>query len=141
MEWKHNKKNNTYWISYSKNNMSCVLAFWCDRYDGRKHFWTMFGVGKNRKQVLSWINNKTTFINRKITGNCDPSYLIFCRHAFHDFENYIKTKFPTEDIIIQVGASDKKRFDLYQKYLSKFGYLKFPACNKENYDYMLEKIL
>lgn len=147
MEWKHDKKTHTYWTSYSNNGYSCVLAFArnidVDKISGECiSFWTMFGVGKNRKQVLSWMNNKTTFINGKITGNGDISFLLFARRAMHDFEEYIKKVYKNRPIRIDVGAYDKRRYEIYKRCLVKRGYEEmqlFPFNHHNQYNKILYK--
>lgn len=119
MKFKHDKNNYMYWSSYSNNGKSCVIAFYeCEN----NVFEVAFGVGKNRKQVLSWLTCNGNFIQDKISGNGSIEYLVFAYKAIQEFEKFIKVQYPNRNFRIEIYADDERRFNVYKYYLHKIGY-------------------
>jgi hypothetical protein len=124
MKFKYNEDNKFYWYSANIDNKSCVIAFIEDKgeKDINKIYSVAFGIGSNRKQVLNWMFNENHFIDNKITGSGNIKYLIFAKNMLIEFEKFIKSKKPSEKIIIKVEGADKRRFNVYRKVLVKYGY-------------------
>lgn len=106
------------------NGQYCMIAF--SKFDsGRSIFYYVaFAVADKKKVLNGWfVGDKHNNIELKMTGKCGIEALIWARNtliAFEDFVDIDKTL--ATKIIVQ--GSDPKRFRMYEKVLSKYGYEK-----------------
>lgn len=134
IKFKHDKNTNSYWTSFSDKNISnksSTIIFYEERnYLGYDLIYTIaFCIGTNRKQILKLAFNRRDYISNKITGNGSTKYLIFAYEAVIQFEEYIRSKYPTRKIALYISATDEKRWNVYSHYLKKIGYIE-PECYK-----------
>lgn len=123
--FKYDKVNKMYWTSTTIDNKSCVIAF--EKYKGdnineTNVYNVVFGIGTNRKQVLSWLLDKGNYIHMKITGTGSLKYLIWAKNMLFKFEKFIVNNNKNEVIKITVSGEDEKRYKAYKSYLIKHGY-------------------
>lgn len=124
MDFKYDKDNKVYWTSYNMESKSCVIAFMEEKRqkDINKIYSVAFGIGNNRKQVLNWMFEGKNFLDNKVTGTGSVKYLIWAKNMIIEFENFIKNKKSSEKIMIGIRGADKRRYRVYAKVLTKYGY-------------------
>ena len=123
--FKYDKVNKMYWASTTIDNKSCVIAF--EKYKGdnineTNVYSVAFGIGANRKQVLSWLFGKGNYIDMKIIGTGSLKYLIWAKNMLFKFEKFIVNNNKNEVIKIAVSGEDERRYRAYKSYLIKHGY-------------------
>lgn len=135
---KQNKQADCYWNSVNIDNKSAMIAFY--EYHPRQEdidkgivrvYHLGFGVGNNRKQVSEWMFNGKQYINNKITGTDSIKFLIWAKNQILEFEEFIKGKYNVGKIKIVIEGLDNKRFNVYKKGMTKFGYEDLDNWNKK----------
>lgn len=87
-------------------------------------YYVAFAVADKKKNLNGWFHNsKDNNIEYKMTGRCGAEALFWCRDRLLDFEQLIyREKHKDTKIIVQ--GTDSKRFRMYEKALSRYGYKK-----------------
>lgn len=93
-------------------------------YSRATEYYVAFAVADKKKHLNGWFNQtKDDRLSCKCTGRCGIEALVWARDMLLDFENWIYIN-KNEDTKIVVEGADSRRFRLYQKALSKYGYNK-----------------
>ena len=137
IKFKKDKQNDLYWCSYTINNKSCLIVFYenktyNDITNKRNVIYDVgFAVGKNRKQCFSFLLDESDFLENKISGNGNLSYLIFAYKAIIAFEKFIVNESKGDNVVICVSGMDERRYKVYEYYLKKIGYKPFKFNSKK----------
>ena len=113
---------------YSRHKLSngqyCMVDFFRFHTKRATCYYVAFAVADKRKNLNGWFeNNKNNNIEYKMTGRCGVEALLWCRDRLLEFEEFVPTD-KVEDTKIVVCATDSKRFRMYEKALSRYGYRK-----------------
>lgn len=60
--------------------------------------------------------------NKNITGHNPTATVSFSRKAFKQLEDWVMSTFHYKNIIFIVVGTDIRRFDIYKRFLSRYGY-------------------
>lgn len=113
-----------YYYSTAIEKQSAVLGFFINFEEQDRAVWSIaLGVGKNRKQVLSWMDGESEVIDRRETGKDLFATFIWAKNLLPEVERQIKqlTR-PDKKAFIWVTGADGKRTRVYRRVLPKFGY-------------------
>lgn len=106
------------------NGQFCQIAFYREEYSRATEYYVTFAVADKKKHLNGWFNqSKDDRISCKCTGRCGIEALAWARNVILDFENWVYIN-KNEDTKIVVEGADSRRFRLYQKALSQYGYNK-----------------
>lgn len=106
------------------NGQFCQIAFY--RWNGSRstEYHVAFAVADKKKNLNGWFNQtKDDNLTLRATGRCGVEALFWARDMLLKFERYIFLR-ETEDTKIVVQGEDSRRFRLYERALSRYGYRK-----------------
>lgn len=106
------------------NGQFCMIAFYRWYYSRSVEYYVAFVVADKKKNLNGWFNGtKEDNITLKMTGRCGIEALLWCRDKLLEFEREVHRE-NSRDTKICVGGADAKRFRMYEKALSRYGYQK-----------------
>lgn len=106
------------------NGQFCMVGFY--RYETQRatEYHVAFAVADKKKTLNAWFNGTAgDTITLKMTGRCGLEALYWCRDKLLEFEREVYRN-RNRDTKIVVTAVDSKRFRMYERALSKYGYHK-----------------
>ena len=106
------------------NGQFCQIAFY--RWNGSRstEYHVAFAVADKKKNLNGWFNQtKDDNLTLRATGRCGVEALFWARDMLLEFEKYIFLR-EIEDTKIVVQGEDSRRFRLYERALSRYGYRK-----------------
>lgn len=122
-------ENDMWWCRHKlSNGQYCMIGFedFSDDVDKVSNYNVVFAVADKKKQLRAWFeNSKNSNITLKSTGRCGVEALFWARDRILDFERLCATS--THTSIIWVTGEDSRRFHLYERALSRYGYTKVPS--------------
>lgn len=124
--FKWSRKYSGAWCARHKlsNGQYCLIAF-IRFYTSRDTcYYVEFAVADKKKNLNGRFESvRNNNIEGKMTGRCGIEALLWCRDRMLDFERFVH-KEKNRDTKIVVQGSDSKRFRMYERALSRYGYKK-----------------
>lgn len=114
------------WFARHKlsNGQFCMIAFYRWYYSRSVEYYVAFAVANKKKNLNGWFNGtKEDNITLKMMGRCGIEALLWCRDKLLEFEREVRIE-DSMDTKICVGGADSKRFRMYERALSRYGYRK-----------------
>lgn len=111
------------------NGQFCMIGFY--RYETQRsmEYHVAFAVADKKKTLNAWFNGAAgDTITLKMTGRCGLEALYWCRNKMLEFEREVYQPRNIETKIV-VTAEDSRRFRMYERALSKYGYHKVKYGN------------
>lgn len=113
---------------YSRHRLSngqyCMVGFFRHHMNRATCYYVAFAVADKKKNLNGWFNNdRNNTIECKMTGRCGAEALFWCRDKLLDFEEFVYKERSCDTKIVVQGA-DSKRFRMYERALSRYGYKK-----------------
>lgn len=106
------------------NGQYCMVGFFRFHTSRATCYYVAFAVADKKKNLNGWFSNDSNNnIECKMTGRCGAEALLWCRDRLLDFERLVGRD-KSEDIKIIVQGADSKRFRMYERALSRYGYKK-----------------
>ncbi len=106
------------------NGQYCMIAFFQCYTSRAIYYYVAFAVADKKKSLNGWFSeNKNNNIECRMTGRCGVEALFWCRDRILEFEKFVHRD-KTYNTKIVVQGADAKRFRLYEKGLSRYGYKK-----------------
>lgn len=106
------------------NGQFCQIAFYRYEYSRSTEYYVAFAVADKKKHLNGWFDQtKYDRISGKCTGRCGIEALAWARDMLLEFEDWVYID-KNEDTKIVVEGADSRRFRMYEKALSKYGYKK-----------------
>lgn len=124
-DFKWDAENQGYFARHRlSNGQFCMIGFYQYYTQRAIEYGVAFAVADKKKALNAWFNgtSKDT-ISLKMTGRCGVEALLWCRDKILEFENEIQRS-KCRDTKITISATDSKRFRMYEKALTKYGYKK-----------------
>lgn len=119
------------------NGQYCQIAFYQDIYERAIEYSVAFAVADKKKNINGWFNRtKDDTLTMKYTGRCGCEALLWCKNKILEFIQEVGT-YPSYTTKILVFADDGRRFRLYEKGLSRYGFHKV----KTSRGWAMEKIV
>lgn len=108
-----------------QNGQFCQIAFYKVYYRNRAvEYHVAFAVADKKKQLNAWFNSSEgNNIELKMTGRCGAAALIWARNMLLEFEKEVYLDKNIDTKIVVMGE-DARRFRLYERTLSRYGYIK-----------------
>lgn len=140
------RANDMFWQRHTlSNGQVCMIGFVRDFSDGgTEEYNVVFAVADKKKQLRAFFEgSKENTITLKSTGKCGVEALYWAKDKILEFEeeiigyNYGKG----DNVAIIVTGEEKRRFRLYEKALSRYGYKKVPGSGAGDYPWYMKKIL
>lgn len=129
-EFTYDYENGIFWNRHKlSNGQFCMICFE-ESYNDNQDVITynvVFAIADKKKQLRGFFSeSKENTITLKSTGRCGVEALRWAKDNILLFENYMRKKYRRSDktIAIIVGGEDNRRFRLYEKGLSRYGYRK-----------------
>ena len=121
------------------NGQVCQIVFYQTSYAKYNEYYVGFVVADKKKQLNSWLKGSDyANLTLKSTGRCGAEALCWARRQLLEFEDYIRNN-DRNKIKIVVSGEDSRRFRVYEKALSKYGYRKVISADDNKWN--LIKIL
>lgn len=106
------------------NGQFCMIGFYQYETSRAVEYHVAFAVADKKKTLNAWFNGTAgDTITLKMTGRCGLEALYWCRDKMLEFEQEVH-RCSHIDTKIVVGAEDSKRFRMYERALSRYGYHK-----------------
>lgn len=107
------------------NGQFCQIAFYKVYYRNRAvEYHVAFAVADKKKQLNGWFDGtKENNIELKMTGKCGAASLIWAKNMLLAFEDEVYVDKTVSSKIVVMGE-DSRRFQLYERALSRYGYTK-----------------
>lgn len=123
--FKWDRESNGWYARHKlSNGQYCMIGLYRFHMNRATCYSVAFAVADKKKNLSGWFeSNKNNTIEQKMTGRCGIEALLWCRDRLLDFERFVSIE-KNMDTKIIVQGSDSKRFRLYEKVLSKYGYKK-----------------
>ena len=143
-------RNRTYWCRHKlSNGQYCMIAFeefsdTINRYKG-SNFNVAFVVADKKKQIRAWFDGtKDNTISLKSTGRCGVEALFWARDRILEFEEMAAAGeiIPcSHGVTIWVSGEDSRRFHMYERALSRYGYSKVPSPWPDDFTWYMRKTI
>lgn len=106
------------------NKQTAGIAFYQHDTDKAISWYVTFAIADKRKRVLDYLSERGCGkIELKQTGRCGVEGLVWAKSKILEFANFISTNNNKKNKII-VQGSDNRRFRIYERYLSRNGFVK-----------------
>ena len=106
------------------NGQFCMVAFYRFQTGRSTEYHVAFAVADKKKTLNAWFDGtKGNNIELKMTGRCGVEALFWCRDKILEFEREVHRE-QNKDTKICVSGEDSKRFRLYERALTRYGYQK-----------------
>lgn len=125
-EW--DSKGNAYRKRHKlSNGQYCEVRFYKNGSDYETIYYVAFAVANKKKNLSGWFaETRDNNITLKSTGRCGLEALVWCYHAITEFEQGLSEQVSASNwkIKLAIIGEDHRRFQMYEKALSKKGYCK-----------------
>ncbi len=145
-DFEYNRTDSMYWRRHKlSNGQFCMIGFQQGLSDcgDMEDYNVVFAVADKKKQLRGFFNSsKENNITLKSTGKCGVEALFWARDMILEFEMQIQAfKKNNATISIMVAGEDARRFRLYERALSKYGYKKVTGRGHGDYPWYMKKII
>lgn len=147
MQFEYDYEAQMYWRRHKlSNGQYCMIGFEFDRSDigDVEEYNVVFAVADKKKQLKGYFNaSKENNITLKSTGRCGAEALYWARDMLLEFEQMKQQDSADYNITIRikVAGENSRRFRLYEKVLSKYGYRKVPGQGNGDYPWYMQKTI
>ena len=119
------------------NGQYCQVAFYRNISGRTITYYVSFAVADKKKNLNGWFNETgDNTLTMKFTGRCGCEALLWCRDRILDFSQWVG-KDQSYTTKISVFADDGRRFHLYERGLSRYGFQKVRTF----FGWAMEKII
>ena len=127
------------------NGQFCMIGFQCeespcgDKWD----FNVVFAVADKKKQLNGYFKaNADNTITLKSTGRCGIEALKWARDTIMEFEDaLLGYEGQPITISVSIAGEDQRRFRMYERAMSRYGYKKVPGVGRNDYPWYMRKIV
>lgn len=119
------RENECYYERHKLSNGQYCQVWFMRVYRPRAvEFYVVFAVADKKKALNGYINQtKENTISLKFTGRCGAEALIWCKNKMLEFEREAPL-YDSCDTKIVVLGEDQRRFQFYERVLTRYGYKK-----------------
>ena len=116
-------KSHGYYSSCKLKNNQTATIFFLEDYSNRDVTYCIaFAISSKRKNIKEWISGERDVLTNKQTGKSGVEGLLWAKKQIGGFEEFIVKKKHTGKVIMQVGWTDNRRRNIYERYLGRIGY-------------------
>lgn len=144
-DFEYEEDEDIYWRRHKlSNGQFCMIIFerGCSDCGDVEDYNVAFAVANKKKQLKGYFNcSKDNTITLKSTGTCGLEALRWARDTIFEFEDAISKEYQGQHLTINIMLSgeDARRFRVYEKALSKFGYKKVPGRGNKDWPWYMKK--
>jgi hypothetical protein len=121
---KEKGNNTTYYYSAQLGSQSAILAFNILTSSEDHEDWSIgMAIARTRKQALHWYLGESKIIDNQETGKDLFALYVWAKNILPQIEkDILSLSAPEKRISIIIQGADKRRFNVYKRVLTKFGY-------------------
>lgn len=139
------RENDMLWQRHKlSNGQFCMIGFTCYTNDcgDTEDYYVCFAVADKKKQLKGYFESSSAnTITLKSTGKCGIEALVWAREKIQEFEEELRGyEGQNITISIMVTGEDQRRFRMYERALSKYGYKKVPG-GKGDWPWYMKKTI
>lgn len=149
-DYGYDRKNDIFFVPHTlSNGQHCMIGFTHegDDFKRRSDFYVCFGIANKRKSVKGFFyGTKDNDITLKSTGRSGIEALKWARDRILEFEEVLSYECERDAcwlgdaVTIRVAGEDSRRFRMYERALSKYGYRKVKG-EKDDYPWYMVKTI
>lgn len=140
------RENDMFWQRHKlSNGQFCMIGFEriMNNCEDVEDYNVVFAVADKKKQLRGFFNGSSeNTITLKSTGRCGIEALVWARDKILEFEEEMQGyEGHNVTISIMVAGEDSRRFRLYERALSRYGYKKVPGQGRGDFPWYMKKII